>query len=103
MRNNPIPPARLKPLLNLLEKSWLQYRNACYPPAKGPISEIQERETRQAFYSGMLQGTTLLLGGIRELEPKEAMEWMKDLSQAMVEGCAQFGDPRTKPQPEDKP
>jgi hypothetical protein len=37
-----------------VEGLWREYRDACYPPKNGQLDTLQETETRQAFYAGML-------------------------------------------------
>ena len=37
-----------------LEEEWRQYRDACYPPHQIRLTALQESETRQAFFAGVL-------------------------------------------------
>lgn len=42
-----------------IEEQWRQYRDSVY---KGPISNLQEHETRSAFYSGFAAAFFMLSG-----------------------------------------
>lgn len=44
--------------MRTIEQNWHDYRNACY--GNNPIHNIQDRETRQAYYSGFLTALSTL-------------------------------------------
>ena len=72
-----------------LEEQWIQYRNACYPPKNGPISKLQETETRQAFFAGCLVAINVVADGIRNHAPVDAVKNIKALRAEADAVCRQ--------------
>lgn len=76
----------LKKPMNLLEAKWIEYRNSAYPPDKGPISPIQERETKQAFFAACL----VVMGIIGECLDKPEEEVAATLRSITFEATGYF-------------
>jgi hypothetical protein len=66
--------------MTTLEKEWVIYRDACYPPLSpdGPLSAIQERETRQAFFAGCFLILNVAINGPMAEGPRVLAAWMKE-------------------------
>jgi len=73
--------------INVLEKEWLKYRDACYPPGSGPTSPVQIHETRQAFYAGGFVVINLLWRKAAQITPAEADNLFQTLRQEAVQEC----------------
>lgn len=67
-----------------MELLWKRYRESCYGTAV--ISETQERETRQAFYAGALNGFTVV-SEIASLPEEQAVTLTEIFYQEMKAGC----------------
>lgn len=56
-----------------VEGLWREYRDACYPPKNGKLDPLQETETRQAFYAGILTASKVLVESSSQMTEEEAM------------------------------
>lgn len=62
-----------------IEGLWIEYRDACYPPKNGKLDPLQETETRQAFYAGMLTASKVLVESSANMTEEEAMRNIKTM------------------------
>lgn len=69
------------------QQTWLDYRKACYGDA--PLPESQERETRQAFFSGALVAFATV-SEISALPEQVAVAVMDGFYKELMEGCAEI-------------
>lgn len=56
-----------------VEGLWREYRDACYPPKNGKLDPLQETETRQAFYAGVLIAANTLVESSVHMTEEQAM------------------------------
>lgn len=71
---------------DVIEKSWREYRKACYPEE---IPKVQECECRQAFFSGALITIKLCLGisNSELFSEEEAGKILQDMMQETESAC----------------
>lgn len=62
-----------------VEGLWREYRDACYPPKNGKLDALQETETRQAFYAGILTASKVLVESSANMTEEEAMRNIKTM------------------------
>lgn len=62
-----------------VEGLWIEYRDACYPPKNGKLVPLQETETRQAFYAGILIAARVLIESSANMTEEEAARNIKNL------------------------
>lgn len=70
-----------------VEELWREYRDACYPPKNGKLDPVQETETRQAFYAGMLTASKVMLESAVNMTEEEAMRNMKTMMDYTQDVC----------------
>lgn len=62
-----------------VEGLWREYRDACYPSKNGKLDPLQETETRQAFYAGILIASKVLVESSANMTEEEAMRNIKTM------------------------
>lgn len=62
-----------------IEEQWRVYRDACYPPSKGAISDQQEIECRQAFFAGVLLALKIAVESSIALSEEAAFKNVKNM------------------------
>lgn len=75
--------------MRTLEKRWIEYRDACYPPKNGPMNKIQETETRQAFFAGCLVVLKHAVESSADMPEEQAMTYIGNLIKEAQEVCSQ--------------
>jgi len=62
-----------------IEGLWIEYRDACYPPKNGKLDPLQETETRQAFYAGILTAAKVVVESSAHMTEEEALRNIKTM------------------------
>jgi len=62
-----------------VEGLWIEYRDACYPPKNGKLDPVQETETRQAFYAGILTALKVTVESSENMTEEAAFQKIKTM------------------------
>lgn len=81
----------MQPLVRVItvEGLWREYRDACYPPKNGKLDAIQEAETRQAFYAGVLTAAKTLIESSVHMTEDQAAKNIKTLIDEAQRVCSE--------------
>lgn len=74
--------------MSTLQDQFVIYRDACYPPASGKLSEVQEAETHQAFFAGALTTLDLITKASEKMPEDEAAKFLSTLATEIMDATA---------------
>lgn len=74
-------------MITTMKERWDQYRSACYPDG---CSAVQEKECRQAFYSGALSLFAITTSEVTELSDDDGAKALEVISREIEAACREY-------------